>query len=407
MFGEIKSAINSSPILSELIPNKCILDTEIKIAPEWFIKGISTTESVDKREYGSTKFQGFHSPNLFIVMDEAPGVDASIHIGVENLATGNNNKILEIGNPTSPTGHFYNNCQNWHNIHISAFSHPNVKQGKEIIPGCVTKEWVEERFIDWGENSPLFISKVLGKFPQEGEDTVIPLNWIENAVKINPEVNDFNILGFDPARFGDDETVFYQIQNNIAFLKGVYLKQDTMATAGRIVNWCEREVFNIVTGDPIGIGSGIFDRINELNNSYEYRQLGKSIPIKEINFAEKSLESKYFNLRAEVYGYLAEKLRPDGQHQIKIPDDSKLQSQLASLKYQFTSRGQLKLESKEDMKKRGLKSPDRADALAIAVYGFKYLLQPKRLVEYEKKEDEEMMELRKPKRTVSNLINKL
>lgn len=411
LWGEIRASIASSPILTELIPKKSILNTEIKLAPEWYAKGISTTEKADMREFGSTKFQGYHSEFLMVVMDEAPGVENSIHIAVENLTTGNKNRILKIGNPTSPTGHFYNNCNSsqYKNIHISGFDHPNIKESKEVIPGCITKEWIEGRAEDWGENNPLYIAKVLGEFPTEGEDTVIPLDWIQNAITCEVEPDDMNILGFDVARFGDDKTIFYQIKGNKVKLKGKFIKQDTMATVGRIVNWSELEKFNMIGGDPIGVGAGVFDRIKEINSSYESKQLDKHIPIREVNFACKSLDPRYANVRAEAYGFLAEHLNPEGRRNINIPDDPELHSQLAGIKYKYDSYGRILIESKDDMKKRGLKSPDYADALAIAVYCFKFLRQPRKLIEelpiihkefYEHKQKQK-------KSLISSVINKL
>jgi len=176
LWSEIRNSIMFSKI--PLCETKNVLQTEIHLAPDWFAQGISTTENVDQREFGSTKFQGYLSPNLLVILDEAPGVHRSIHIAVETLATGENNRILEIGNPTSPSGPFYDKCysNNAHKISISCLDHPNITSGKEVIPGAVTIDWLKRMKEEWGEGSPLYKAKVLGEFPDETEDSLIPLS---------------------------------------------------------------------------------------------------------------------------------------------------------------------------------------------------------------------------------------
>jgi hypothetical protein len=372
LWGEIRSSILMSKI--PLVDQKCVLNTEIKIAPDWFAKGISTTERVEQREFGSTKFQGFHSPNLLIVMDEAPGVEHSIHIALETLATGSNNRLLKIGNPTSPTGSFYDNCYSnlWKKILISAYDHPNVKEKREIVPGAVTIEWIERVKEEWGENSPLYKAKVLGEFPDETEDTLIPLSWLEKAVYAEVEPTDYRVLGVDVARFGDDKSIVCEIKNNSATFIHEKTKEDTMTLVGRITNIAEN--YKHIYVDGTGVGGGVVDRLKEVLNSQERSEkLGHRV--REINNGGKSeLEPRrFFNIRAEMYWHLRERLRPDGEKYLKlrIPDDDELKAQLAGIKIGYASDGRLKIESKDDMKSRGLKSPDKADALCLASWANK------------------------------------
>lgn len=366
LWGEIRSSVFATRI--PLCDKNAVLNTEIKLAPDWFARGVSTTERVEQRQYGSTKFQGFHSPFLLTVMDEAPGVDASIHTALETLNTGEQNRILKIGNPTSPSGPFYQNCYSsqWHKIQISCLDHPNVKEGKELIPGAVTKSWLDRMKEEWGEGSPLWKAKVLGEFPDETEDTLFPLSWLEKATITEVEPNEKKVFALDVARFGDDSSVGYEIIANIAKKVFKAQKEDTMALSGRIVNFAEQ--YDLIGIDGVGVGGGVVDRTREvLNSGYRETKLGHKII--DVQFGAKAENFKRFtNKRAEVYWHLRERLRPDGQewNKLRIPDDDSLKAQLAAIRYKFASDGRIIIESKEDMKKRGLKSPDDGDALAIA-----------------------------------------
>jgi phage terminase large subunit len=370
LWGELRSAVQSSRI--SLCNKEDLLNTEIKLAPDWFAKGLSTTEGVDQREYGSTKFQGFHSPNLLVILDEAPGVHKSIHIAVETLATGENNRILEIGNPTSPSGPFYDNCysKNAHKIQISANDHPNIKENKEIIPGAITKEWVERMKQEWGEGSPLYKAKVLGEFPDETEDTLIPLSWCEKAVNAEIKPSQVRVLGVDPARFGDDKSVGYELIGNIARLKFEVSKEDTQRLAGRIVNCIED--YDEVDIDGTGVGGGVVDGARaQFRDDLDPNRRKLANKIREIHFGSKALnETRFFNLRAEMYWNLRERLRSDAPDwmKIKIPDDDELKSQLSSLKFYYSTNGRIQMEEKDEVKKRIGKSPDKADALALVTW---------------------------------------
>lgn len=370
LWGEIRSAVLASKI--PLCDSKDILNTEIKLSPDWFAKGISTTENVDQREFGSTKFQGFHSPALLVILDEAPGVHKSIHIAVETLTTGENNRILEIGNPTSPSGAFYDNCYsaNANKIKISAFDHPNIIEGKEVIPGAITKEWVERMKEEWGEGSPLYKAKVLGDFPDETEDTLIPLSWCEQATKVTVVPSQIRALGLDPARFGDDKSVAYEVIGNDCRLKFQVTKEDTQRLAGRIVNCIDD--YTDIGIDGTGVGAGVIDGIRaNFRESLDPDTRLKVNKIREIHFGSRALhETRFFNLITEMAWHLRERLRPDAPDwmKIRIPDDDELISQLSARKFSYTTNGRIQLESKDEVKSRIGKSPDKADALTMAVW---------------------------------------
>ena len=156
-----------------------ILDTRWELAEDRYAIGLSA-DTADQ-------FQGFHSPNMLIVVDEAEGVSDEIYEAVEAVMTSASPRLLLIGNPTTVTGAFrrafYQERRLYYTVTISALDSPNVTSNKVVVPGLTTAEWVEERRETWGENNPIFLARVLGEFPDQSEDTLIKLSDIEAAVE--------------------------------------------------------------------------------------------------------------------------------------------------------------------------------------------------------------------------------
>lgn len=164
------------------------------------------------------------------------------------------------------------------------------------------------------------------------------------------------VAGVDISRYGEDETVFLLRQGNKVLHIESWSHQDTTFSAGRIARIIRDRQPDIVNVDSIGIGAGVFDLLRN-----------EGFPVKEINVGEAALDKeRYANKRAEYYSLLAKKFE---KGEIDIPDNSKLASQLASLKYKYDTKSRLLIESKEQMRKEGRKSPDYADALMLAFIG--------------------------------------
>jgi hypothetical protein len=351
LWSEITRAYNTS----RFFLGGRLLQTDLKIDEEWFATGFSTRGKASEREYGAPKFQGYHSENLLVILDEAPGVEHEIWTSIEGIIVSPNNKVIAVGNPTSPTGDFYDACKSplWTKINVSSFDHPNVKENKIIVPGAVTKEWIEERRIDWGEDSPLWTAKVLGEFPIEGTDTLIPLMWAEACVNLNLSTEGDKRLGVDVARYGDDKTAIVEILGQVVQPIESVNKKDTNWTIGRVINKNNDLEYDYIGIDDTGVGGGVTDGLEN-----------EGLSISACNFGSSAIEKdKFENLKAEFYWNLREAIK---KRELSLPDDKELINELCSLKFSYTRKGLIKIESKDDMKKRGLKSPDKADALVIA-----------------------------------------
>ena len=155
-----------------------MLTTRYELANDRFALGLSTDEA--------DQFQGFHSPNMLIVVDEAEGVSEQIYEAIDAVMTASNCKLLLIGNPTSDSGTFrrafHEDRRMYHTITISALESPNVEQQQVVVPGLTTAEWVTERAGLWGEASPMYQARVLGLFCDQPQNCLIPLSKIEQAI---------------------------------------------------------------------------------------------------------------------------------------------------------------------------------------------------------------------------------
>lgn len=308
------------------------------------------------------RFQGFHHENILIIVDEASGVDEFIFDAITGVMTTSNAKILMIGNPTNLAGTFYDafhkNRNRWETIHISAFDTPAFAGGNEelVVPGMATADWAETIAQDHGTESQTYQIRVLGQFPSQAYDTLIPLKHIEAAVNRPSETVDEDkpVMGLDVARFGDSSTVSVVRRGTQVLDLTAFPKADLMKTVGRALDIARRHDVKTIYVDEVGMGAGVLDRMKEIDD----------IEAVGVNVGNKAKKTERFaNLRAQMLDGLRQRF---ADNDISIPDDAELISQLASLTQTFTSRGQLRLESKDQIRASGRQSPDKADALTLA-----------------------------------------
>ena len=343
-----------------------LLSQELKFDSNHWIWGFTAPE------YDPDRFQGFHEVNVLVIVDEAVGVSEQIYQAIEGILTSENAKLLMISNPTDASGRFGQSFKTAgiKKIGISAFDTPNftdfniteedIEQdiwqekitGQLPMPYLITPNWVSQRYKRWGRESPLYHSRVKGQFPQQGTDSLIPLAWVQAAMERSLDPGEPVELGIDVARYGPDETVFLLRQGPVARMKKVIPMGDTMETTGQTIKMMAETGAVVAKIDADGLGAGVYDRMQEQ---------GK--PTLEMRSGMKASDSERFaNTRAEWWWGLRERFE---EGDIDIEEDEELISQLSSMKYKVNSRGQIQVEGKDEMKKRGLPSPDRADALML------------------------------------------
>lgn len=191
-------------------------------------------------------------------------------------------------------------------------------------------------------------------FVLTGENNYLPNDIVVRARKCEASKYGPKVLGVDPARFGDDRTAFIRRQGRVAYGLKSYDKIDTMEIVGLIVQAHTEEQFDKIFVDAIGLGAGIIDRC---------RELGLNDVLVPVNAGSKPINAnKYLNKRSEMWGEMREWLLDEP---VQIPDIDSLHADLCGIKYRFDSNSRLIMEKKEDMKKRGIRSPDEADALCL------------------------------------------
>ena len=356
--------------------------TRLEFSPKRYAYGFSTNTE--------DRFQGFHSGNILVIVDEASGVDEFIFNAIRGVITAKNSKLLLIGNPHGYAGTFYDafhkNRKRFETIHVSAFDLPAFKaQGiteeniKDIeFPdyddgqqdqdefdeqyeadhslGLSSPQWALDVFNDLGPQSSVYQTRVLGQFPEEADDTLIPLRDVEAAVKRQAQIphDTTPVMGVDVARFGNDKTVIIIRHGPKVIYIDELRKSDIVNTTGAVVTAALKYKLKDIIVDEIGVGAGVLDNLKADKRFNAQGLNGSNSP---------SNNEKYLNLRAEVFDGLRQRFA-DGD--ISIPNDPELISQMASLTYKYNARGQLQLESKDAIRSSGHQSPDKADAIALA-----------------------------------------
>ncbi len=238
--------------------------------------------------------------------------------------------------------------------------------GNPFFPDVLRKEMEKDK----EENYSLYLHKWLGMPQPEGGDTLIGPELVIESVNRTVEQWEKVSLGVDPARYGDDESVVCERKGFKILPFKTFKGINTMQLSGIIINMAKeiykthKEKVNVKVDDT-GIGSGVTDRLEEL--AEHERVKGADNRVFFINVVPiinngKVTDNDYYDYGAQMWGEMKKALKT-----IKIPDDEELINQLTSRKYKIWSDGRIRLERKEDMKKRGLHSPDRADALALCL----------------------------------------
>lgn len=191
-------------------------------------------------------------------------------------------------------------------------------------------------------------------FQVTGDDTFIEADLVMRARKGKAEMHGPKLVGVDPARYGQDRTSIIRRCGRVAYGLQSYEKKDVMEVTGLVVQTIQNDMPDKVFIDVGGLGAGVYDRCVELG----YK--GLVVPV---NFGAKPFNAqRYLNKRAEMWGLMKDWLM---QEPVQIPDSDSLHADLCAIKYSFDSVTRLKMEAKEDMKKRGIRSSDEADALAL------------------------------------------
>ena len=318
------------------------------------LKGASDSFAVARtsRRENPEALQGFHSENMLFICEEASGIpDVVFQVGEGAMST-QGAKTVMCGNPTRSDGFFYESFHNqrhvWHNITVSCHD-----------ASTVSEEFLSNMSAKYGEDSNVYRVRVLGEFPTQSDDVLVPLYIVEEATKrdVEPSPTTPTVWGLDVARFGGDRSALAKRQGQVLIepIK-TWQNKDLMELAGIVLT--EYEACNYqnrpqaIYIDAIGLGAGLADRLRELD-----------LPAVAVSVSETaSLKERFGRLRDELFWNAREWF--EGRD-VKIPEDDTLIQEITGIRYKYLSTGKLKVESKDEMKRRGHRSPDVADAFVL------------------------------------------
>lgn len=366
LWSEVSKWQERSPLLKSILKWTKTYIYMVGHEKRWF----ATARTATKPE----NMQGFHEDNMLFIIDEASGVADPIMEAILGTLSGGNNKLLMCGNPTKTSGTFYDAfySSRWMYKCHTVSSEDSPRTSKDNIKALI------DRF---GYDSNVVRVRVRGLFPKQEDDVFISLQLLEDAIKLEldseeeageKELTPDRIdIGVDVARFGDDDTVIAQKLDKLIPDLLIRHGQDTMRTVGDIVKMYKELMdrfpnysdYVYVKIDDTGVGGGVSDRLKEVK---EEEKLDKLLVV-PVNFAKKAPKSKSAKFYDDIVTWMWSNVRDMLEdHELKLPDDAVLVGEFSTRKYHFISNGKQRLESKEDLKKRGLHSPDRADAVALA-----------------------------------------
>jgi hypothetical protein len=407
--------------------------------PQWRIG--DELVAFGRRPTEVASFQGIHERFILIVLEEADGIPEALWIAADTLASSGNAHVLAIGNPDGADTHFAKICRpdsGWNVLHIDGLTTPNFTKkavesvqldGKPFpdlarymkdhgipyaddsvayVPQQIRAEWrevllnpvwVAERMQRWGirrftdedgtvrwRESALWHSKVRGRAPEEGSEGLIPLSWVEAAIRRwrdweaagSPKMPGRVIYGCDVADSGVDETVMPIRRGPVIETLNRIGVQDTATTATRLEGRLRTVANSIACVDSCGIGVGVYNRLRELR-----------LPVIPFNGAssadgmrDRTGEFTFANKRSAAYWQLRELLDPvNGPNTLCLPPDDDLITDLTVPTWKVKTGAVIAVEPKEHVVKRLRRSPDCGDAVVMTMWPDSSVVAQRRIIE--------------------------
>jgi hypothetical protein len=352
------------------------LPGEIQLSDNWIIGKTLVGQGRKPHDYNKHAFQGIHRRFVLAILDEACGIPEWLWDAVETITTGEHCRILAIGNPDDPSSHFAKVCKpgsGWNTITISVLDSPNFTDEEvddDVRDMLTARAWVEDKRNSWGEESPIWQSKILGEFPVLDEYAVIPLVWVQAAQQRYkewmangcPPIPGRKVIGADIARYGADQTVFAHRQGNLCSKLEKYRKLSTEVTADLLMQRVDLHE-GLAVVDVIGIGAGVVDKL--LRNKFPTRAFNAAA---RTNATDKTGEWGFPTLRSAAWWNMRQLLDPSMDSDVMLPDDEDLAAELIAPRWQIQVGAKIYVESKDDIKKRIGRSTDLADAVIMAFW---------------------------------------
>lgn len=353
-------------------PGKELLGQKLSLGPNRFAFALASTDEA--------KIEGAHAASLMYVFDEAKAIDPAIWDAAEGALGSGDTYALAVSTPGDSAGRFYDiqmrkpGYEDWKVIAIGLDD--VIKEGR------TTKAWAEQRKLAWGENSVLYRRRVLGQFAEDEAETVITLSNVERAQnrwrELEAQVKEFvdggmseeeavllvwgelQTLGVDPAGQGADKTGFaWRYARGIRSINRT-AREELMETAGRVKQVLDSSAARAFI-DANGLGAGVYSRLKEQDMMVTPVQVGSRTKLRD-----RTKQMFFFQYRDWLWWNLRETLEGKDDEQFALPPNDDLTADLVTPKYAYMSTGAIKVEDKDNIRKRLGRSPDVGDACCLA-----------------------------------------
>lgn len=346
LFAEVRHWANRMPEALRSIIDVFSDRIVLKGAPESsFIS--ARTSSAERPE----ALAGIHSEHVLLICDEASAIPEPVFESAAGSMSGHTATTVLISNPTRNSGLFFKThhqlSSEWKTMHVSCIGSP-----------LVSSDFIKQIADTYGDASNAYRVRVAGEFALRDDDSLIPADLVDAAMArdIVVNTNEPIVFGCDIARFGGDRTVLMKRQGNVVLGYKFWSGEDLMGTVGRIVHEASIDKPGEILVDTIGLGGGVADRLRELGHK-----------VIDVNVSESvAMNQSASRLRDELWLSVKQWLETRA---VRLPKDDDLRQELISPTYTFTSNGKIKVESKAEMKRRGMRSCDIADALCLTFSG--------------------------------------
>lgn len=342
---------------------------------EWLIDEELVAFGRKPADADESAFQGIHAPYVLCVLDEAGGIPDSLWVGAEAITTGPWCRILAIGNPDNSATHFYKVSQpgsGWNAIRISAFDTPNFtgeSVPEKVAVSLISKEWADEKKLEWGENNALYNSKVLGEFTLDSADTVVRSSdvatcMLDTEAKYTPADLSPVELGVDVGG-GLDETVIRERRGVLAGREWRLRSDRPEKIAPLVLRALRESGATAVKIDSIGVGFGVIGELRNASARHEH-----NARIIGVNVSENPRDKKKFaNLRAEMWWTIGREMSAQGLWDLSKMENADITAaELLQPRWELDTKGRIIIEPKDKIRDRTGKSPDHADALLLSYY---------------------------------------
>lgn len=325
--------------------------------------------------------EGCHSDNVLYILDEAKAITNPIFDSIEGSLVRGNKYVAVFSTPGPPMGRFYDIQSRKTGFHDWAVRH--IKHEELVAAGMVDPVWAENRRIQWGENSALYLNHVLGEFADTGDDFIIPLRWVEAAVERwkeweasgfpdNTERFTFRAQGVDVAGQGKNQTsIAFRCGNAIRRMQ-YFPKLDTHQLNMHLLqfshSWPEIKI------EVDGMGAPVYEHLVQFvkDDASRYGNVNVTAIVSgsATDVTDRTGELRFADKRSQMWWHMRELLDPANGEDVMLPDDDLLKGDLVSPMWEIRTGGKVKVESKVDIKKRLGRSTDAADSVILAFADF-------------------------------------